>query len=910
MRLRCLLLVCAVPGLLSAAEPVLLGSFQLQPCVSIYVVVDQPCAATLTVHQGGRSTPDRILARCLDPDEQPAYWRYVEYLPAADIPAGHDPRLDLRDSATPPQPNEAVLSADLELDRPGVWQFRVVGGDRNSRVELSLARELPYGVSFQNGEYTPWSSGATWYLYLPPHAERLTLKGGPGSLNDAAGQSVLKLDGKTQTVPINRTDTVCSLTFDDPAKWALRAADMPVILCPTAAAAKAIHGSVEVLPDGTVVCHKVQARIHALLPKLLAPDKVGVASQLVKPLTTRRDALLADPLRSQLLLQGYLPTIERWLGTQNVDPQSRWGGCLDGWQDQGTTRWDTLTAVKGCWAGASAHNGNAAEHLGLAALDDNPANPYHGETQLLYRAAAAALFDLQVLAEDEVWPGIADLDPYPGNMAFPSAQKTFPVFGLVAPQLSAEVRQIWSDALRPIVDRHYADYLVSARNQSSHRLVAFEAYAEGSGDPLYEQLSKLFAGRWCRGQSAGGYYQEATGPCASYIGMTHFHEGVSYRLTGDERIKQSLRDGYALFNSTVAPDPDGTMLGGFNFNHRVGEGFYFEQWGGAKGLADDIPEVGLWAGPRGEAQVGAAKAWLEKWLTDPSLPRYPDHSTARYLAWTQPDHSVGFPAEETKPFIRNFADQLIAVKRPGYYTYVWVGHPAAGEFYIRGKDALRKPFPGDVESTGGDLPNVRKITPFLGGGLSGFWTREFGHGLLAANWSPTTHHGLTATAADGLRYWEDYFANSFELDEAQGTLTIDGKVEGVPLSYVRTYRFEPDELQVELDLTADDNIALSDLVETIPFCRHGWDTKQVTVTAGGVASGEVKAASFRLTDPAGAGMEGRFDGPQQLRLFPDGLRAGGWRKLQFGRVEVVLPARLSNGQTVTLSYRLRGFGRP
>jgi len=41
-----------------------------------------------------------------------------------------------------------------------------------------------------------------------------------------------------------------------------------------------------------------------------------------------------------------------------------------------------------------------------------------------------------------------------------------------------------------------------------------------------------------------------------------------------------------------------------------------------------------------------------------------------------------------------------------------------------------------------------------------------------------------------------------------------------------------------------------------------------------------------------------------LNLVPEGLKAGGWRKLQFGRAEVSLPQSLQPGRPVRLAYQV------
>lgn len=767
MRVAALLLSAAVA---SGAETVI-GPTPLMPVVSVYVVGDgRPCQARAVIKQVANRPPSPLLVRAFDPADKLLLWHCVEYVPAAEIPAqGYTEGIELRDLATPPQPNEVILDRTVTLPGQGVSQLRLVSGHHTAVAEVHLERELGYGVSFQNGPYHTWRPGpAAAYAFVPPHAEELTINGGPVTVFDQAGAKLAEAKtGGSVTVPVKATGAVWR--FELPADWTWKytAAGFPLILCPTPEAARAIHASIDLLPDGTAISHAFQRRIAALLPKLLAPERVGRAEDLIVPLADRREAWLADPLRNVILKDSYLPMVETWLRSQNVDPTSHWGGSLNGWQkliDQPPpgNRWDRLRGVDGLWGGASSNDSAATEQLVLACRLDEPTNPYHGRRELVNRAAAACLRDLMTVTEDERFPGTGELDPYPGMMAFVLGQKTLPAFADGAALVEPEVREVWTEGLRRLVDRVFCDYLTSARNQSSHYLVAFQCYANGSGDPLYRDLARIFARRWIRGQSPAGYHMEATGPCGSYIGMTHWHEAVYYRLSRDPAILESLRRSYRFFNHTVAPEPDGRMLGGFNFNHRVGDGFFLEQWSGARGILDDaLPEVGLWAGPKpsDEAQqvkVDEAKATIEKFLADPKPPLYASITTSRYLYFAEPDRSATWPACEPGPFARDFAGELLAVKRPAYYAVVFTGQPAAGEFYLANKEKLRRPFANDAESTGGELPEVRKITPLVGGGLSGFWTPAYGQSLMAANWAPTTHHGLTATKPDGLRYWEQY----------------------------------------------------------------------------------------------------------------------------------------------------------
>ena len=898
-----------VPFLLSTLMPaaVDLGPVNLAPALTVYLVADaNPADVTLTVRQSGRGGNPRLLVRLYDPEEQPVYWRYLEYVPAAEAAAKYEPGIDLRDEASAPAPGEPVLEESFRLDQPGVWQLRVVDGERDADVELSLDRDMPYGYSQQNGDFRSLDRGReTWYAWVPPRAEVLQVNGGPVEIRDQQGQVLRAEGGPNAELPVAQTEQVWSLRSSKPQDWKIRAAGFPLILCPTPEAAKAIHASVVTGRNGLILCHQAQAVIAALLPSILA--KCGQTDDLLLPVNQRPEAWLADPVRNQILSDSYLGEVPFVLPRQNLDPASPFAGAMDGWQEfaaKGET-WNRLRDVKGLSGGISKHYGGAACDLAMAATRDDPPNPYFGHEELLYRAAAAAMSDLLMVAEDETFYGTNDLDPYPGMSAFLYGQKTFPVFEAAAPHLPQPLREAWQTMLRRLVERSCTDYLTSARNQSSHYLVAYQASANGSGDPLFRDLAKVFARRWIRGQSEAGYQMEATGPCGSYIGMTHWHEAVYYRQSQDPEILESVRRSYRFFNHTVAPEPDGRMLGGFNFNHRVGEGFYGEQWSGAKGILQDVlPEVGLWSRPVDDELVTAAKEQLGQYLASPDEPRYADITTPRYLAFAPPDTSQVWPAAEPDSFIRDFAGQLVAVKRPAYYTYVYVGHPAGGEFYIQGKAKLRQPFANGLEDTGGELPDMRKITPFVGGGLSGFWTPSYGHALMAADWSPTTHHGLTATLADGNRFWEDYFANTYQLDQQAGTLTIDGQIEKLPLTYVRKYTFADDRLQVELTITATEAVEVARLVENLPIVKGEWKARGVSIEAGGRQTGDVDADRVRLADETGAGIDVVFEGAQSLRILPDGLRTGGWRKLAFGRVEVGLPSRWTAGQTAALRYAI------
>lgn len=889
-----------------------IGPIPAAPVAAVYLVADgEPCTATLTVRAEADAAPPRLLLRAFDADERLSLWRYVEYCPP-DTVAAITPAEGMEVRPAEDWVGGEIVRAELPIAAEGVHQIRLVAGTRGASLTVELPRELRWGWSAQNGPFTAWEGApGTLYAWVPPHAEQLRVIGGDGRVLDDRGEAVAEPATGTVTIPVERTDVAWRFELPEGA-WSFTAADFPVILCPTEDAAREIRASVEVLPDGTVVEHRFQRRIAEVLPQILA-ERVGDTDELIVPLATRREAWLQDPLRSVVLMGSYLPAVEHRLRAQNLDPGSHWGGSLDGWQERaGQTgvegRWDRFRKIDGLYAGASSHYGSGARDLALAALHDDPTNPYFGREELLWRVAVACLRDLMRVSESEVWPGVAGDTTYAGMMAFALGAKTLPPYGFAAPHLPEEVRALWTEGLRRLVDRSYPDGFVTCRNQSAHYLVSHQAFADGSGDPLYEAMMRLYAHRWLLGMDPAGYHMEAIGPDASYIGMTHWHEAVSYRMSGDPVLLESMRRSYELFNHTVGPEPDGRMLGGFNFNHRIGEGFYLEQWSGAKDIVHDaLPEVGLWSPPPAtEDEIAEARAKVEAFLDDPQMPPYPLQTTWRYLAWGEPDRGGTWPCLEPEPFIRTFEDEFIFIRRPAYYAAVYIGMPA-GEYYIRGRENFRAPRPEDGESAGA-YADMKKITPFVGGGLSGVWTEDYGHSLMAANWAPTTHHGLIATDAEGLRWWEDYHAHSHVLDEDAGTLTITGRIEGQPIAYERRYSFGDDALRVDLTLTADGAVALQGLVECVPLARGGWKARGAQIAAPGATEGPVRADRFTVSDTTGAGVAFELDGERDLLLVPDGLQTSGWRQLQIGRVEIALPAGMAAGEQVTLGYTIRPPG--
>jgi hypothetical protein len=928
--------LCAVLlGSTALADPVDLGSFRPAPALALYLIVDRDdAAAQLAVRCALRPQGDRLIVRAFDAAEELSFWQYVEPGGASDTfgPGSGEVwgiPLDVPDTVI--KVGDLLADLSIPLHGKGVHQIRVSAGEHNSAIGIQTSVPFGYGVSFQNGPFRPWNESVTQaYVYIPPRAEILKIRGKGVIVRDDQGRQVFPPEtgdgGGVIEIPIERNDVLWTFEFPDPTDWQFAANGLPVILCPTRQAATTIRGSIEQLPDGTIVAHKFQLRLNELLLRLLAPDKVGDSEQLLALWNKDRDAWLSDPVRNEHLLNPYslMPILAKALREQNLDPKSAWSGSIGfaAWREAAkqpspADRWDRFHTAHGCYSGVSA-DGAMSYALAKAYELDAPVNAYHGRKELLYRAAAAAIRDLIALPEHEEWYSpYSDLEPYPGFFGFVVARRHFPEFAIVAPHMPDDVRELWTQALRRVVDRHLPDMFVSCRNQTTHYLVGWHDFARGSGDERYEALARRYAQRFARADMPAGYQVEDMGPDATYCGMQHYHMGLYQRQSGDKEMLDAIRRSYRFFNHTVAPEPNGKAYGGFNFSHRTPEGFQNEQYSGARPMLTDLlPEVGLWGRDEPtEQDVEAARNRITVQLDKPLVEaRGQLLGLAAFEYWAPVDRSGVFPANEPRPFMRVIGDELVAVKRPGYYAAVYVGSPAPVPFYTRFHQNMRDPLPDHAENVGGDSWNTyfnhHSVSPFNGGGLTLFATPNYGNAVLAGNCSPLVHHGVVAFDENGRRSWEEYFDATYELDEAAGTLSCAGRIEDYPVRYTRRYRFDDDSLHVTVTLEADEQVRFARLVENVPIPGGTFKPHGATIVADGeqpvamddvpdASLGEAKSDQFRIVDDRGMGVRVQLDAERGLRICRSGMKV---RDVQMNRVEIELPVVLQPGEPIEYSY--------
>lgn len=871
------------------------------PALTVYCVVKDSLKAAWTVNKNDRSRPENVLVRVYDHNEKIISWDYTaEMTPSAD---------------------GQLIKKSLEFAKPGIYQLRFNCEFNNSMVSIDLPAGSQYGVCMQNGDYTAWENmPKTLYAWIPVKSEKLFIQGGSFELNTFGKKYSIVPGSKVNEIVIKKTSEIMELKISDPA-FKFRAWGFPFILCNTRAAAQLIKASVIELSDGTAVQWKFQQRIDDILRRITDEKYSGKTENLLRDLSKSKNLMLSDPLRYSPLVAnaGLLLPINAILRAQNLNPKSHWSGSVDMWKTHEKktypeNRWDRLAPYgeKGDFYGgpSTKDTAAAAQKLALAAVLDDPVNPWRGMRQLLYRAAASALRDLMMLAESEVVFAFgSEKDPYPGLPAFPIGQKMFQTYEIAAPLLEPDIREVWTEALSHIFDRHFADPIVSCLNQSSHYLESYASYAEGSGDPVIKQRVKIFAARFLNNQSKAGWFGETGGPCASYTGITHWHLGLYCARTRDPDALAALGRSYRFFNHTVALEPDGTVLGGFNFGHRVTSGFYREQYFGAKGMLDNlVPEVAAWANPGDAAEKNRlqnAAALITNNLSD--IPQTLEEFKAQaksgpannipysqYKYFTNVLPSV-LPCLEKTPFIRLVQGEIAAVKTASYYAAVYVGTTSKKNGYPAEREKMRIVHPG--EDKGGTVTK-NQCYPMLGGGLTLFATPEYGSAITAVNFSPAAHHGLICFV-DGKRWWADSETVQFTLNEKTRTLTVNGHIENLPLEYERIYIFGEDDINVTLTIKARKNIAVERIIENIPILS-GPVKKDVRFTTSNNQTG----SCLTLSGPIEKGVIVQFKGKQQLKLYSRGL---GVDNFEIGRCEAELPANLGADESAVLTYKIAAY---
>jgi hypothetical protein len=187
---------------------------------------------------------------------------------------------------------------------------------------------------------------------------------------------------------------------------------------------------------------------------------------------------------------------------------------------------------------------------------------------------------------------------------------------------------------------------------------------------------------------------------------------------------------------------------------------------------------------------------------------------------------------------------------------------------------------------------IGNIIGYSGGTIALFWSKDYGTSVLGYNVAPTTRHGLILTDPSGDRWWDDYAATEFTLDEREGILRVRGRIGNQPVKYERTYEFKADHLEYALTLCAEATVAAASLVENFPVAM------KYKASKGREKEESVDLAKADFNGQAAVRMTSRANGRCVLIVNDKGLDAtilpdyvGGQGSVQFQ-----LPARLEPGR--------------
>jgi hypothetical protein len=901
-----LLALLATTTLATAAEP-LRGPFTLADGLTFYIVNQAGTALDLKVRwtdPARKSYPRPTLIRVFDPEENLLL------------------RHEFAGAVVSPVPwEEAALR--VEARAPGVYQVIVTGWD-GGQVEVTTSPTLPFGVA---GHFQSLAGrGAQFaetYVFLPPGLDTLPVSASRQfeslSLQDGEGQERLRLDRdrKSGEVALPAGDARVWRLSASGADYRLDVKGFPIILCPDVESARAIHASVEVMPDGTLCFHKHQVAAW----KLLQQYRQRPASEYavaIRPLEDVEAALLRDPGRNAMLFGHYgvfalLPPI---LHEQNLDPVSPWFGAIRSWKTEGGAARDGNPLADYNRGGLDSFAGLTKD---LAALYWLKAefNPYYHDPGLLNRIIVGILLDQMVLREDERVK--ADNTYYYGIHGFALCHEHSGAFSLVYRDVPPEVQAVWHAGQQRLTDRAVYGTVGGCVNQWTVLLQALWRTYEGTGEEFYQQafrrnLGWLIAGTlWDHGQRAAGYMTEASGPDATYNGITGHQMAYFFHAAKDPEILASLQRCYRLFNHTVAVEPDGTWLGSSGYCHRTPGDWTSPQYGAGLGpMAAVLPEAGLrlpdhpaWATARPVAtadQRSAAEAEFRK-----TLKYFPeDHFDAEpanfgralgafdilFANWR---HSgAGFlpgllPCQEKGPFVRDFGNEFLCVKRSGYYAFLYAGK-AFGEWQSGGRpQQYNRQFPHND-------------------GLCLFWSPEFGVSLLSKNWGAAQANTLLADLGGGRIEWPWYWSVKHQFDTDKAEAWLEGTIHDTPLHYRRLYRFLPEGVQCDLTVTAEKALSLAALNECLPYPLAAAKPGGLTATligADGTPAAAGPARAIHLSNAGGQGHLLRFAADQRVDLGQDHSTDHYHGEHDWGRALVALPREWTAGQTATLTYWLQ-----
>ena len=788
--------------------------FRLHEMLAYHIVNNSGEAFTVSLHWQNETQAEMespLLVRVLGPGEQTLVRQEIPGPKVPGFPGWND--------------------VDVQVPAAGAGVYQVLLTSFRAKVQLSVSPDLPWGL-FAYPELESQTPNYSAYIYLPPGLSQLPVRVTGNvtflRLSDASDIVHMNLTGANPqtTVPLPPgNDRIWRLTSEASLPFCVNFGGMPIIICPDAATAQAIHASVDVLADGTICFHKFQQAAHDALAIYRA---MPASAFTVTPpnMGASMDQWLAEPTRNYLLVGpgGVFSGLAITLSSQNLNPASPWFGSTRVWlNDQGMERpenpWATYDRLR------MEQVAPLTSLLAAVYSADTPVNPLHHDANLRNRIIIGALQDLMMIREHEL--------PNPEYTYYDGGEKAFlfsrfmRAYPWVIADCPGDVQAAWTEGMRRCADHMNVTCVPDLINQWSFVIKGLQHFADGSGEQIYRDVvARHISWLLSRSQQGGGrmpagYFSEQDGPDASYSGIQLHNLSLVAELSGNVPLKNAIKSDFELLCHAVAPEPDGSWLGTSSYCHRRPE--CWTQPNSAAGvgmMADESPEASAMLGhvwfparpPRNAAELAQAQQllqWHMVYLTDAAwndptigLTTLMGNPDLQFAVWehfaSPPISGAQLPVKADDRFTRKFADEFFCVRKPSYYAILYVA----------------KRLQGWHQQFAPDDPNAQY--PRNGGGLSLLWSPKLGSSVLAQNWSAFATNGIISKKGSTLRF-ENYWQTDAGLQEAQSRATINGKLTGGKLIFRRQLNFLEDRITCEIRLQSTQAQTFDRLWEVFPY---------------------------------------------------------------------------------------------
>ena len=676
------------------------------------------------------------------------------------------------------------LSHDFGRNAPaGIYQMRVSGTGHT--VDPQSFPVKKYGVYAARSLYyfTDKNQFNSAYFLIPEGAKKLNWNfiGVPYTITDAKGNVILRNNKRGNLDVSKNVGEVWKFSCKSPKAdnyHSFGFGGIPVILCPDEATARAINGSIEKAPDGTIYAHKYQVRIHNWLKSLKPADwKVDPVD-----LRTLKDKFAAEKNLNGLLGGwGIFTYINYQLEKQNLNPADKNFG-------------KTFNVAA----------------MGIVNSLNEPYNPYAGklDTRILLGALPAFLKEKESDTSSESWSSYCGSDAlgYTGRVtAFFEGAKSIK---------DKKMRDLWYDAVKRTSDR-FSMFRVSCENQSSHFPYCYYALYSVYGNDKYKELAADYIHQLndpvLNPFMKTGYQQEAYGPDATYQGLGQSLQALYYRMSGNKEALEGCRIVHDFMSHSVVREPDGRLVGSSNFSHRTAGGWNKAQYAaGWSLLKHEVESAAVFTAEKTKTDRQKLLADLApKKRAIPSAIGYgtasfsPYNDTIRYRC--ERIENPKLPHEKNRNYIKNFNNEFLAVRKNGYYLFQYLkGTAPSRTRNLRFKTANNPKLP------------TYKWTQLQGTSI--LWFKGYGALIAGMNWNGNTFHMLRGDRPDGKLAYPDYWKHKAAiLDGGNKIVEQGGMFQADGVTYTRQTECLENGIRITVSAKFAKDIRFQRFAEQIPL---------------------------------------------------------------------------------------------